>query len=128
MEKSSLVANLGLPEASTEIDPQAIFDYFYFHVIPSPRTIFKGIYRLPPGHYAVFVNGALTVLPYWVPEFLELAKPSFDDLRREFRQLLRDAVAGQLDGGKPGCFLSGGTDSSTVAGMIVGASGCSGRR
>ena len=37
-----------LADASTEIDPQAIFDYFYFHVIPSPRTIFKGIYRLPP--------------------------------------------------------------------------------
>lgn len=112
-----------LADASTEIDPQAIFDYFYFHAIPSPRTIFKGIYRLPPGHYALFVNGVLTVLPYWVPEFLELAKHSFDDLRSEFRQLLRDAVAGQLDGGKPGCFLSGGTDSSTVAGMIVEASG-----
>ena len=38
-----------LADASTPIDPQAIFDYLYFHVIPSPRTIYKGIYRLPPG-------------------------------------------------------------------------------
>ena len=45
------------------------------------------------------------------------------DLRTEFRQLLRDAVVRQLDGGKPGCFLSGGTDSSTVAGMIGEVSG-----
>src|SRR5574343_296291 len=107
-----------LADESTEIDPQAIFDYLYFHVIPSPRTIFKGIYRLPPGHYVVFENGIATVTPYWVAEFSEEPRPVFSELRAEFRQLLRDAVASQLDGGKPGCFLSGGTDSSTVAGMI----------
>lgn len=107
-----------LADANTPIDPQAIFDYLYFHVIPSPRTIFKGIYRLPPGHCAVFENGSLTVSPYWIPEFSEPAKPSFADLREEFRGLLRDSVGRQLDGSKPACFLSGGTDSSTVAGMI----------
>ncbi len=111
-----------LADASTEVDPQAIFDYLYFHVIPSPRTIFKGIYRLPPGNSAVFENGVLTIQPYWVPSFSENDRPSFNELRTEFRQLLREAVAGQLDGGKPGCFLSGGTDSSTVAGMIGEAS------
>lgn len=107
-----------LANASTEIDLQAIFDYLYFHVIPSPRTIFKGIYRLSPGHYAVVENGVVTVSPYWVAEFPEAPRPVFSELRAEFRQLLHDAVAGQLDDGKPGCFLSGGTDSSTVAGMI----------
>jgi len=112
-----------LADLTSEIDPQAIFDYLYFHVIPSPRTIFKGVFRLPPGHCAVFENGSLSVSPYWVPEFSELENPSFVDLRTEFRLLLRDAVARQLDGGKPGCFLSGGTDSSTVAGMIGEVSG-----
>jgi len=112
-----------LADSTSEIDPQAIFDYLYFHVIPSPRTIFKGVFRLPPGHCAVFENGSLRVSPYWVPQFSELEKPSFGNLRTEFRQLLRDAVARQLDGGKPGCFLSGGTDSSTVAGMIGEVSG-----
>ena len=112
-----------LADTSTEIDPQAIFDYLYFHVIPSPRTIYKGIYRLPPGHYALFENGQLTVAPYWVPSFEEPQSASFGALRDEFRQLLRDAVATQLDGSKPACFLSGGTDSSTVAGMAALASG-----
>lgn len=111
-----------LVDASTEIDPQAIFDYLYFHVIPSPRTIYKGIFRLPPAHYALFENGKLTVAPYWVPSFEEQAAPSFDALKDEFRQLLHDAVADQLDGSKPACFLSGGTDSSTVAGMAARAS------
>ena len=100
------------------MDPQAIFDYLYFHVIPSPRTVFQGVYRLPPAHYALFERGRLTVALYWVPEFREPASAEFEPLAAEFRQLLRDAVAAQLDGSKPACFLSGGTDSSTVAGMI----------
>ena len=101
-----------------EIDPQAIFDYLYFHVIPSPRTIFQGVHRLPPGHCAWFEGGRLTVEPYWVPRFEEPARADFGALAGEFRQLVQDAVAAQLDGSKPACFLSGGTDSSTVAGMI----------
>ena len=112
-----------LADSSTEIDPQAIFDYLYFHVIPSPRTIYKGIFRLPPGHYALFDKGHLTIAPYWVPSFEEPQVVSFNALKDEFRQLLREGVATQLDGGKPACFLSGGTDSSTVAGMLALASG-----
>lgn len=112
-----------LADANTEIDPQAIYDYLYFHVIPSPRTIFKNIFRLPPGHYALFEGGRLTSGRYWLPEFNEIKKPDFKALQAEFRQLLEDGVRRQLDGTKPGCFLSGGTDSSTVAGMIGKVSG-----
>lgn len=107
-----------LVDASVDVDPQAIFDYFYFHAIPSPRTIYKGIFRVPPGYCVMFENGQLSVKQYWVPEFVEDAAPSFDQKREEFRSLLKKAVSRQLDGGKAGCFLSGGTDSSTVAGMI----------
>ena len=106
-----------------ELDPQALFDYLYFHVIPSPRTVFKGVHRLPPGRYGEFRNGQLTVAPYWTPEFTTTAKPNFAALRDEFQQHLRTAVQRQLDGSKPACFLSGGTDSSTVAGMIAAVSG-----
>jgi asparagine synthase (glutamine-hydrolysing) len=112
-----------LADAETPVDPQAIFDYLYFHAIPSPRTIFKGIFRLPPGHYVLFENGQLTVAPYWTPTFEEPPKPSFMALKDEFRLLLREAVTTQLDGSKPACFLSGGTDSSTVAGMAALAAG-----
>jgi asparagine synthase (glutamine-hydrolysing) len=109
---------------SPEIDIQAVFDYLYFHAIPSPRTIFKGVYRLPAAHYAWFENGQLTVAPYWVAEFSEPAgRVSFEALKDEFRGLLKSAVADRLDGVKAACFLSGGTDSSTVAGMIREATG-----
>ena len=61
--------------------------------------------------------------PYWVPSFNEQSGASFGELKDEFRQLLQSAVATQIGGSKPACFLSGGTDSSTVAGMAALASG-----
>jgi asparagine synthase (glutamine-hydrolysing) len=111
-----------LADSRTEIDPQAIFDYLFFHTIPSPRTIYKGIFRLPPAHCAEFENGKLKVAPHWTPTFTEATSTSFSDLRDEFLHLLQSAVSDQLDGSKPACFLSGGTDSSTVAGLIGSAS------
>lgn len=107
----------------SELDPQAIFDYLFFHVIPSPRTIWKGVHRLPPGHVLTSSAGHVDVRPYWVPDFRPASKADFEPLAAEFRALLQAAVAEQLDKGKPACFLSGGTDSSTVAGMIGRAAG-----
>jgi asparagine synthase (glutamine-hydrolysing) len=101
-----------------EIDPQAIYDYLYFHVIPAPRTIYKDVFRLPAAHHALFEHGALTVEPYWQGRFTPERSPSFDALKAEFRSLLEQAVKRRLDGGLAACFLSGGTDSSTVAGLI----------
>jgi len=108
----------------TEIDTQAIYDYLFHHCIPSPRTIYAGIQRLPAAHYALFENGRLTVAPYWTARFDEQASPSFDALREEFRGILRTAVKERLSpDGKTACFLSGGTDSSTVCGLLREATG-----
>ncbi len=107
-----------LPQASRTLDPQALFDYVYFHVIPSPRTVFRGVHRLPAGHCAVFKNGKVKVQPYWSPSFAP-GRDDFPRLRDEFRALLRSAVERQYDAGSvPACYLSGGTDSSTVAGLL----------
>lgn len=106
-----------------DIDPQAIFDYLYFHCIPSPRTIFKGVFRLPPGHCAIYEQGQLTIQPYGLPNFQPERSTEFGSAKGRFKSLLKDSVARQLDGSKAACFLSGGTDSSTVAGMIREATG-----
>lgn len=105
------------------MDSQALFDYLYFHCIPAPRTVFKGVCRLPAGHYALFEGQTLTVRPWWTPSFEENQRESYPKLRDEFRGLLRDAVSAQLDSRAPGCFLSGGTDSSTVAGLLTEITG-----
>ena len=112
-----------LAEASDDLDLQALFDYLYFHIIPSPRTAFAGVHRLPPGHYAVFKDGLLTVAPYWVPRFQPEPGRSFQQWQDEFKPLMQAAVAQQYDGSRAACFLSGGTDSSTVAGMLAATAG-----
>lgn len=119
-ERADTLATL---EPRAEVDPQAIFDYLYFHVIPSPRTIYRGVYRVPAGHLVRLEAGRLSVEPYWTPRFEEPGRPDFDSLAEQFRSHVRNAVAAQLDGSKPACFLSGGTDSSTVAGMIKQVAG-----
>jgi len=106
-----------LAGAEGDIDPQALYDYLYFHMIPAPRTVFKDVFRLPAGHYALFENGRLTVAPWWQPHFDEARRASFADLKAEFRQILLDGVRDQI-AGETGCFLSGGTDSSTVTGLL----------
>ncbi|MDY0747259.1 asparagine synthase-related protein [Paucibacter sp. R3-3] len=107
-----------------DIDPQAVFDYLFHHCIPSPRTIYAGIHRLPPAHYALFENGKLTVAPYWTPRFDEQIRPNFTELRDEFRSILRSAVRERISSdGQTACFLSGGTDSSTICGLLREATG-----
>ena len=86
---------------SRTIDPQAIFDYLFFHVIPSPRTIWKDVHRLPPGHVLRSDGRRVQIEPYWSPSFHVTRATSFDQRATEFRQLLESAVAEQLDGGKP---------------------------
>ena len=108
---------------AAQIDLQGLFDYLYFHVIPAPRTIHQGVWRLPAGHCAVFKDGKIHIAPYWRPLFAPVQRPSFGELKEEFRTLLHNAVKRQLDDSRPACFLSGGTDSSTVAGLIGAVAG-----
>ena len=109
--------------AEADLDPQAIFDYLFFHVIPAPRTVFSGVARLPAGHCALEENGELTVSRWWNPVFVEDGPADFAALRNEFNDLLRECVTRQFDNRRVGCFLSGGTDSSTVAGIVTELSG-----
>ncbi|UCV17307.1 asparagine synthetase B family protein [Ferribacterium limneticum] len=118
-----LVAQRADGLGASNLDPQAIFDYLYFHAIPSPRTIYKGVFRLPPGHYALFEGGKLTVRPYWVPQFEEGQGESFADLREEFLGILKNSIACRIEPDRTGCYLSGGTDSSTVSGMVAQVTG-----
>jgi asparagine synthase (glutamine-hydrolysing) len=109
--------------AGSARDEQALLDYLYHHVIPAPRTVHRGVMRLGAGSRLVYEGGRPTVSRWWVPRFDEGATgKSFDALRTEFLQLVESAVARRATG-SVGCFLSGGTDSSTVAGMLTKVTG-----
>lgn len=106
------------PRVRAVIDPQAIYEYVYFHVIPSPRTIYTGIQKLPPAHFVRFSPGGIRLVNYWNPEFVDdTAGRDQTTLAGELRERLRTAVREADVSCTAGAFLSGGIDSSTVAGF-----------
>ncbi|CDG83293.1 asparagine synthetase B family protein [Janthinobacterium agaricidamnosum] len=126
---SSAVALLAHPAAQSGLDKQAIYNYLYFHMVPGPATIYQGQQRLLPGEYLHFRAGRLQRGCYWQMAYQERgqaqqhAARSFPQLKAEFLAILRSAVEQDSAGAVTGTFLSGGTDSSTLAGMLGQVSG-----
>jgi asparagine synthase (glutamine-hydrolysing) len=107
-----------------ELDPQAIFDYLYFHMIPAPRTIFRQVRRLPAAHGVLVDRNGARETRHWSLHFDEQHRQPFAAARDTFRNLIRDSIAEDVVGHqRVGAFLSGGTDSSTVAGMLCQVTG-----
>ena len=111
------------PLVKPEIDPQSLYSYVYFHMIPSPDSVYKEQHRLIPGEYLVFQKGNVETKTYWNASFNEKGGRSFDDLKHEFLQILRSSVRQAAGDESVGAFLSGGTDSSTIAGILSEVSG-----
>jgi len=115
---SSIQTLLKHPDVSTDINPQSLYDYSYFHVIPSPDTIYKGISKLEPAQCIMYDNGVLSPHYYWIPDFSARRKKNPQQLGHELREILQDSVSSLAPLDNTGCFLSGGLDSSTVTGMF----------
>lgn len=112
-----------VPVVDRELDTQSIYDYLHFHMIPAPSTVFRNVSRLPGGHALNVRNGSSQVCAYWRHEFVEGHRVDFQSAKSEFLRLVEDSVRRQAVDGRVGSFLSGGTDSSTVAGMLCRVSG-----
>lgn len=107
-----------------ELDPQAIFDYLFFHMIPAPRTIFRKVRRLPAAHGLLINEQGVKEIRHWPLGFDEHHCQPFSEARDDFRKLIQDGITEEISGHtRVGAFLSGGTDSSTVAGMLCQISG-----
>lgn len=106
------------PQARRELNKQAIFDYVYFHMVPAPVTAYRAMQRLLPGEYVTFRKGEQHRARYWELEFNEYRQRDFESLKTEFLRLLRASVSRSIADQSTGAFLSGGTDSSTIAGIL----------
>ncbi len=115
---SSMRALRSHPDVSGEINPQSLYDYTYFHVIPSPDTIYKGISKLEPAQYVLCEQGRLSTHYYWTPDFNAIRKDSPAVLGQALRDTLQNSLSTLAPFDDTGCFLSGGLDSSTVTGMF----------
>lgn len=120
---SELKAMLSVPGMRREMDPAALDDYLLYQYVPHPRTIYAGMRKLPPGHSAVWRDGRLQVTPYWQPDFNNEVSRSDDDWRDRLRTTLTEATRLRMISDVPlGAFLSGGVDSTIVAGLMQKAS------
>jgi asparagine synthase (glutamine-hydrolysing) len=106
------------PKVARQINLQSVFNYVYFHMVPGPETIFSGQRRIPPGGYVRLAGGNVGTGTYWKMAYHEREPADLPGLEAEFRNLLEASVRKLLDGRAVGAFLSGGTDSSTIAGML----------
>jgi len=115
---SRLDAISAFPAITPEINRQAIYDYVYFHMVPGPQTIYADRHRLLPGTFLLWRNGKAETRTYWEMRFVEDARRPLPELRKDFLAALRESVREASRDRTVGAFLSGGTDSSTIAGML----------
>ena len=107
------------PGVENQISPQGIFNYFYFYDVPAPRTIYEGVEKLLPGEYLWFEKGRTTRDFYWRLHYRDEPRSDFDAMAARFKSVLRESVGRARGEDEVAAFLSGGTDSSTVAGVLT---------
>jgi asparagine synthase (glutamine-hydrolysing) len=118
---SEMKAILQVPGVSREIDPQAVSDYFSFLYIPAPKSIFKSVRKVLPGHYVVISDQGIREREYWDISFCDIEERTEEDWCESLLETFREAVRVRLISDVPlGAFLSGGIDSSAVVAAMAG--------
>jgi asparagine synthase (glutamine-hydrolysing) len=121
---SELKSLLEVPSFPREVDGSAIHHYLTYQYIPSPRTIFRGARKLPPGHSLTWEKGRVTTERYWSLHYVpKLRLGSLRAYRERFLEIFNEAVQLRMISDVPlGAFLSGGVDSSLVVASMSRAS------
>lgn len=124
---SELKALLEVPSVPRVLDATALDDYLTYQYVPYPKCILQGFAKLPPGHSATFEQGRLEVQRYWRAPFDAEARgqraPRLPETeigaRKTLRETLTESVRLRMRSDVPlGAFLSGGIDSTIVAGLM----------
>lgn len=98
-----------------EVDTDSLGQYLSLRYVPGPRTMFKNIFRLQPGHTLVVDDRGVRIRKYWDINYSHEMEPAPKDLVDRFRELLEESVRLRLISEVPlGVFLSGGLDSSGI--------------
>ena len=114
---------LAYPEIPREIDANALYLFLTYSYIPAPFTIYRHIRRLQPGQVLVWEKDTLGIKQYWDLTYEEDRGLSEKEAATLVRETLEDSVRVRLREGEvplvAGAFLSGGTDSSTLVGLMT---------
>lgn len=111
------------PEIVPEIDPVSMSQVFTFWSTITPRTIFKRVFELSPGHYMKISRGDIVIKPFWSLKFPVLKEDYFkgtiNDAASELENILTEAVRIRLRADvQVAAYLSGGLDSSATTSLI----------
>jgi asparagine synthase (glutamine-hydrolyzing) len=116
---SEIKALLQHPEFQRDVDVDALSELFTFRFVPSPKTLFRNVFRLPPGHRMLLSGDKISISRYWdhVPQFRQNWHE--EELIEEYLALLKDSIKIQLRSDVPlGLFLSSGIDSSALLAVM----------
>src|SRR5499427_8070675 len=120
---TEIKALLQVPGVSRDLDVTALSDYLSLLYIPSPKTIFKSIRKLPAAHQMIVTRDRITICPYWDLVFQLRSGASESRIVDDLLGLLDEATRMRMISEVPlGAFLSGGVDSSAVVAMMAEAS------
>ena len=121
---SEIKAILAHGDLGVSLDPSAVADYFSFLYVPAPKSIFKQVRKLRPGHRMIVESdSAPRVERYWEIRFAPDGSRSPESFAQELRERLDRAVAMRMVSDVPlGAFLSGGIDSSAVVSSMAAGS------
>lgn len=139
-ELKSLLVSADVPR---RLDLVAVDEFLTYQYVPAPRCILSDVRKLPPAHWATYRDGKLTLQRYWQPAQDDIAPntdtslsdqasassprttgsvhpaATYEDRQVQLRTLLTEAVRLRLRSDVPsGAFLSGGVDSTIIAGLM----------
>jgi asparagine synthase (glutamine-hydrolysing) len=107
------------PQCPREVDVAALADLFTFRYVPSPRTLFSDIRKLPPGHRMTISERGIEVERFWNRVPRQCCGADEESLVEHYQALLEDAVRLQLRSDVPlGLFLSSGVDSGALLAIM----------
>ena len=118
-EAKAVLAYPGFPRT---LDLVALNEYLSFEYIPTPRTIFQDMSKLPPGHALAFERGHVRVWQYWDVNLARsegIQPRRIEDYEQELTEIMREVIRKEMVSDVPiGVLLSGGIDSSAVAAFM----------
>lgn len=124
MFASEVNALLASKQISRDIDPAAVGEYLALFSVPAPRTIYRSIANLPPGHsLLVDAAGRITTTAWWhlpAPSRSSDVATNYHDFVHGLRHQLEESIRAHRVADVPvGAFLSGGMDSTAIVGLMT---------
>ena len=116
---SELRALRELATRPLEIDPQSVYDFFGFRYVPAPKTFYRNVSKLLPGHFLIADSNGIRQVRYWELPGEDDKPLAAEEYASQVLETLRESVRLRLIADVPlGIFLSGGVDSTAIVAMM----------